>query len=109
MQGQPRTKVRGWPSDHLCRYTHCSRTFWYVTQHDSVRADLCVVAYGDRTEDFRARTDIDVPTDARRSWAITQSDRDLLEYQAIWSNNSVGMNDDSIRMWHAKPASNPTI
>jgi hypothetical protein len=56
-----------------------------------VAADL------DRSQKFGSRTDVDMTADSGRAM-LTNTERHLLEQQAIGANFSLGMDDDAVRM-----------
>src|SRR6478735_1184059 len=55
----------------------------HVTQHDCVRTNASVIPDANGSEHFCSRTDVDVTTDHGQPRAVTLTNRDVLENQAV--------------------------
>ena len=62
-----------------------------------------MVANMEATEKLGSGTDVDITSD-RRNPALTETERNLLENQAIRADHGIGMNYDAIRMRDHQPA-----
>jgi hypothetical protein len=61
----------------------------------------------DGAENPRSCTDVDMPSDPRRSWPRTNSsDGHLLKDQAVGPDTGIRMHDNPVRVWQEKPTPN---
>jgi hypothetical protein len=74
----------------------------------SIRSNPRMVAYRDRAQNLGARTNIDMTTDFRRAM-LANTERYLLEQQAVRADFSVRVDDDAIRMRQQQAAAQLAI
>ena len=67
-----------------------------------------MIAHCNRPDQFRARTNVDMPANSRNStFGVTE--RDLLEQQAIGTNFRIRVNDDAVGVGYQQAPSNLAV
>jgi hypothetical protein len=94
--------------NHACWHAYGRRSIWNIVDHYSIRSNPRMVAYRDRAQNLGARTNVDMTTDFRRA-VLTNTERYLLEQQAVRTDFSVRMDDDAVRMRQQQAASQLAI
>ncbi len=69
-----------------------------ICANSSMRTDL------DRTQNLRARSDVNVASDLGNPALVAIAQSHLLEDQAVDANFRVGMNNNAVRMWDEEAA-----
>jgi hypothetical protein len=92
-----------------CRHAYSGRSIRNIVEDDGVSPNPCMAADRYRPQDFGSRADIHMTADSGRAVPIPNTQRHLLEQQAIRADFSLRMDDDAIRVRQHQTATQSAI
>lgn len=79
--------------------SHCYGVAVDIGNDYRICANSSMSTYPDRTQNLRARSDVDVASDLGNPALLAVAQSHLMEDQAVDANFRVGMNNNAVRMW----------
>jgi hypothetical protein len=83
---------------HFCRYSDCREVRWYVANHERVSPDHCAIADGNRANNARVASNVDMIAYRGPSWLRSGANCAHVVECAVSTNSGIAMNSDRAAM-----------